>query len=60
MNIEMRSIKIEDIPKGDELMNYILIGNLPDGASIEYVKSIVRIGFGDDATVRQISIGEDR
>lgn len=40
-------------------MNYILIGNLPDGTNIEYVKSVVRNGFGDDATVRQVLIGDD-
>ena len=40
-------------------MEYILIGNLPDGANIEYVKDVIRSGFGDDATVRQVVIGGD-
>lgn len=37
----------------------ILISNLPAEISIEYVKEVIRRGFGEDATVRQVAIGGD-
>lgn len=49
-NMERRS-------EGDEsIMEYILIGNLPDGTDIEYVKEVISRGFGEDVTVRQVVI----